>query len=278
MSEKNNSLRHSEAERAGLIEPISPNNHRVARCKAITISVIACLLIALLPLGIIASSMLGAFGPQDINATYESDDLLSVLNKLNLKYLSDQGSNYSSLIELVQEEAQGRLVKDLNYGDFKWNYSDYKLVEAELTEAELQALICEASPFIFWSNQLQVKISKKKSIELSALLKFDRVLNELFPQEKAEVPVSGLKQISIYLQAKPTIYENQLELNTEEIKIGPLQIIENSLLDQNAVYLERVYTIVPELAIHSLHITSRGTMNISMTIPQTVKAEYNVKN
>ncbi len=261
------------ANRTEFIEPIRPNDHKAARRKAIAAGVMVCLLIALIPLGLIAASMLGVFGPENIDADYDQTDLISAVNKLGLKYIAADGSDCDSLLELARKAADADWNQELSYSDFNWTYEDYTLAKVELSESELQALICEASPMAFWTDQLQVKISKKKTIELSALLKFDRVLSELFPVERAELPVSGFKKISVYLQARPSIYENQLELNTEEIKIGPLQIIDNAVLDQNAIYLERIYRVIPDLEIHSLELTSRGTIRLTMTIPHLISAE-----
>ncbi len=263
-----------DANRIEFIEPIKPNDHKAARRRAIALFILICLLIALIPLGLIAASMLGAFGPKSIDAGYNQTDLISAVNKLDLKFISADGSHYKSILELTKKEAGEAWNHDISHADFNWTYDNYTLAKVELSGAELQALICEASPLSLWTDQLQIKVSKDKTIELSALLKFDSVLSELFPQERAELPVSGFKRISVYLQARPSIYENQLELNTEEIKIGPLQIIDNALLDQNAIYLERIYRNVPDLIIHSLELTSRGTVRLTMTIPQSIRAEY----
>ncbi|NLW11445.1 MAG: hypothetical protein GX028_05445 [Clostridiaceae bacterium] len=262
----------------GLLEPISPNDHRAARNRAIAISVLVLLLLSLLPIGLLAASMLGAFGPRDIDGSYEQSDVTAVVAKLGLTYLASDGTKYDNLIALAEHEAQSEWDGSLSYSDFDWTYEEYMQMTIDLTAAELQALICEASPMVFWTDQLQLNILDRSRIEISALLEFDRVLNELFPQERSELPVSGFQQISFYLQAKPSIYENQLKLNTEEIKIGPLQVVENKVLDQNAVYLERIYRTVPDLVIHSLEITSRKTVKITMTIPCLISAEYKGSN
>lgn len=260
--------------RTGIIEPISPNDHKAARRRAIAISVSACLLLLMIPFVLLAASMLGAFGPRDVGGSYEREDLEAIYAKIGLAYTAADGTELHGLVDLVEYEAKSTWNGNMSYSDFIWTYDDYGPVDLELTAAELQALICEASPMAFWTDQLQINVLDNSRVEISALLEFDRVLTELFPLERSELPVSGFRQINFYLLARPNIYENQLELNTDEIRIGPLQVVENKVLDQNAVYLERIYRTVPGLTIHSLEVTNHKTIRISMTIPRRVSAKY----
>src|SRR5690554_5047675 len=138
-------------------EPISPNDHKLAKRRAVLITIFAFLLLISIPLSFIAASMLGRFGAKDISATYGPDDLTSAKQKLGIGFEAVDGSNYNDVLSLAMAEAGEDWDEDTSYSDFIWTYSNYNMLVVEMTAAELQATACEISPLAFWTSQLQFR-------------------------------------------------------------------------------------------------------------------------
>jgi hypothetical protein len=251
--------------------PVTPNSPKADRRRAIMALIICFLLVLSLPAGALVASMLGLFGAENIEASYEDKDLDLTVDRLGVRLLGAR-DEFSSIWDLAQAELPDVPSDELNYNDFTWTYDNYVRNTIELDQSELMALLNEFAPTAFWTQDLQVRLHNDKTIEMSGLLRFGRALDELFAEERPEIPVPGFSKLSFCIRMCAEIYENQLSITLDELKIGVMPITEMVSLEYDSEYIERIYRIIPGLTIHSLELTSRGTIRLDMTMPQIIRA------
>ena len=248
-------------------EKINAGKAKYSRFKLIAFSVASILLIASIPVIYLLHSIIGVDQVRDIDVDYSYEDYLSAVEKLGFEMnfeLQDK--------EILKEfTASSDKSKVSLYKDYEWIYSDYTEKEFELSENEINALMNEMMPLSFWFDNFQIKIQKDGNLEAAGTLLLANIATDLFPQKKEEIPFPLVKRINYYVISTLSIYENQLRINAEDFKTGKISLVSPDMLQYNSEYLEKIYTFVPELIIHSLEITEQQTIYVEASIPQSLQ-------
>ncbi|MDD2262373.1 MAG: zinc ribbon domain-containing protein [Clostridia bacterium] len=213
------------------------------------------------------------FGPKNLGVKYTQMDYQSALAKTGIN-ISFNGLTGQALQDFKDDSKN----QELNIEDYNWEFSDYQQRTFTLSPQEATALLNEIAPDFFWFDDVQVKINPDGTMEGSSRLNVDKILDELFPDLKDEIPseLSTLlpSSVNIYSSGTVSIQNNQLTGNPDVFKIGPVNLPEEYMTDESIEIMgdvfSRIYTIIPGLEIYSLGSDANGNFVFDGLIPQTV--------
>ncbi len=228
--------------------------------------VLGIFIVILVGIGFLAASLFGLLGPKDLGVSYTEKDYQSAIEKIGTK------TTFNGMTDEELREYTIDLKKagtKLSITDYDWEFSDYQEKNFELTPAEATAFLNEVAPGFYWFEGQQINILKDGTVEASGTLLLAKALNELYPDLKDMIPIATPDKLNLYAVGGISISENQLTLNTEELKTGLVSPVSEDMLDENAFYFEALYTSIPGLVIHSLEVNDDGNFEISALIPQT---------
>ena len=224
------------------------------------------LLVLLLVLGWFIASIFGLFGPRDLGVRYTEKDYQSAMAKLGTE-VSFNGMSGDELRNYTKDLKKSG--KQLSIDDYTWTYSDFEEKSFELTPDEATALLNEIAPAFVCFEDAQVKVLANGDVEASGKLLLKKALDVYYPEYKDTAPYNLITDVNLYALGSLEIHENVLTSDTKKFNTGPIGVIPTQTLDDNASYLEVLYTSVPGLVIHSLTVNDEGNFVVDALIPQT---------
>ncbi|MHB1454777.1 MAG: zinc ribbon domain-containing protein [Saccharofermentanales bacterium] len=208
---------------------------------------------------------LSLFKPKNLGISYTQADFNSVVQKLGLHVTADlgNGETYDNMPILTGDATAkpdstitGETLKNkLSYKDYKWEFSNYQPKSVTLTPAEVTAFFNEIAPSFWWFDKTQVKIAPDGTIITSSQADIEKIISELYPDVAEFIPIPLPGSANLYTEGDFSITDNQITMNPEVLKVGPVGVPEKYLqgdnLDALSGFLDRFYTIIPDLQINN---------------------------
>ena len=210
------------------------------------------------------------FKPKDLGVRYTEADYKSAIEKTGISITFDGKTGQT--LEQYKKDSKG---KKLDIKDYNWDFSDYKRETVTLTAAEASALLDNIAPSFWWFKNVQVKALPNGIMEGSSTLDLS-ILDDLIGEKKALIPfdVPKTSKIIIYSKGALSIKENKISASPDVFNVGPFQLSNDVLNDENISIMEeefaKIYTIVPDLKIHSLTADANGNFVFDGTYPHSV--------
>lgn len=209
------------------------------------------------------------FKPKDLGIKYTEADFQSAMDKIGTQ-ITFEGKTGDDL------DAFRKSLKDEEFyiEDYNFELTDYQRKSFTLTPQEATALLNEVAKGFWWFEDVQVKVLPDGSMEGSSKADIAKLKKELYSDVAGNIPIPLPDSLNIYSKGKLSITNNHLEAQPEEFDLGPIEL-PNQYKTQGAVqtvsgYLERIYTVVPELEIISLTADEDGNFVFDGVIPQKV--------
>jgi len=215
--------------------------------------------------------------PRDLGMRYTQADFDSALDKTGLK-IDFLGKNTDELTDFVNQNKGEKLA----LADYDIKFSDYQEKSFELTLAEANAFVNEIAPNFTWFDKVQMKILPDGRTAGSYHVDFRKVKDEIIPDVAGMIPPEISKYLpdafNLYLEGSMKIVENEVQVpeKLDVIDVGPVSL-KPLLKDvdepaRGAVFdvAERIYKMIPDLNIHLLEFTDKGTIQFSGNIPTLV--------
>ncbi|MHB8962393.1 MAG: zinc ribbon domain-containing protein [Saccharofermentanales bacterium] len=205
------------------------------------------------------------FKPKNLGISYTQADFNSVVQKLGLHITADlgNGETYDNMPILTGDSTtkpdstitDETLKNKLSYKDFNWEFSNYQPKSVTLTPAEVTAFFNEIAPSFWWFDKTQVKIAPDGKIITSSQADIEKILSDLYPDVAEFIPIPLPGSANLYTEGDFSITDNQITMDPEVLKLGPIgvptQYLQGENLDSFSSYLDRFYTIIPDLQINS---------------------------
>lgn len=208
---------------------------------------------------------LSLFKPKNLGVSYTQADFNSAVQKLGLHITADlgNGETYDNAPILTggtdtkpdSTITDGTLKNKLSYKDYNWTFSNYQPKSVTLTPSEVTAFFNEIAPSFWWFDKTQVKIAPDGTIITSSQANIKKIIDELYPDVAEYIPIPLPGSANLYTEGDFSITDNQIAMTPEVLKVGPVGIPEKYLqgdnLDAFSSYLDRFYTIIPDLQINN---------------------------
>jgi hypothetical protein len=212
------------------------------------------------------------FKPKNLGISYTQSDFNSVVQKLGLHITADlgNGETYDNMPILTGDASakpdstisDATLKNKLSYKDFNWEFSNYQPKSVTLTPAEVTAFFNEIAPSFWWFDKTQVKIAPDGTIITSSQADIEKILSDLYPDVAEYIPIPLPGSANLYTEGDFSITDNQITMNPEVLKLGPIgvptQYLQGENLDTFSSYLDRFYTIIPDLQINNAGVEGSG--------------------
>lgn len=251
---------------AGAPQPYAPP---IKRKGHVGLWITIIILLSVIAAGVWFVCSIFAFKPKDLGVTYTDADYQSALAKTGVEITFD-GMSGEAL------EAYKDTLGDtkLNIQDYKWEFSDFQPKSFTLTPAEATAFLNEIAPAFWWFDNLQVKAYPDGTMEGSSTADIARLKTDLYSDVAAQVPIPLPDNVNIYSKGVIGIANNRLTGNPQAFEVGfvplPNEYMIPESVDIMASYFERIYTIIPGLAINTLTSDGGGNFVFDGVIPQQV--------
>jgi len=238
------------------------------------------LFLFLLVIGLGLAWLMGKFTlikPKDLGVRFTEADYASAVQKAGLS-VSFDGKTGKEL-EQYKKANKG---KKLAIEDYEWTFSDVRRETLTLTPSEASALLSNIAPSFWWFSNVQVKaypdgtMEGSSQLDLAGMLK--TMLGEDIEIEGLDIPGFLKTKVNVYSKGKLTVRENEISAEPESFKVGPMDLMNNVLLEPEDIreaedYLSHIYKIVPNLTIHSLTTDAKGQFVFDGTYPHSVSVK-----
>jgi len=210
-------------------------------------------------------SLFGMIGSKNLGVQYTEADYQSAMGKIGTDIIFE-GKSGTDLRDLSKELK--KTGEKLPIADYEWKHSDYQEKSFTLTSEEASAFLNEVAPAIWWFEDQQIHVLPDGEIEASGTALLKKAMNDLYPELVQMIPFPMFDKVNLYAKGRISIKENQLDLQADTFKTGPIEGISAKMLNENAYYFEKLYTSVPGLIIHSLEVNRSGEIEVDALIPQ----------
>ncbi len=228
--------------------------------------IVVIILLAVLGAGIyFVLSLFGIIGSKNLGVKYTEADYKSAMKKIGTE-VTFEGKSGTDLRDFTK--GLKKTGEKYPIADYEWKHSDYQEKSFELTSEEASAFLNEVAPAIWWFEDQQIHVLPGGEIEASGTALLKKAINDLYPELEEVIPFPMFEKVNLYAKGRISIKENQLDLQADTFKTGPIEGISAQILNENANYFESLYTSVPGLIIHSLEINDNGKIKIDALIPQ----------
>ncbi len=239
--------------------------------------VVLFLFLAIVGAGLFVYAKFAWAPPRDLGIRYTQADFDSAMGKIGLQ-VDYKGMDSDELTQYIDDHQGEKLLLDT----YNWQFSDYQEKQFKLTAEEATAFANEIAPLLTWFDDVQIKTYSDGHSAGSYKVHFDKIKDELIPDVADNIPkaVSDLlpDTFNLFTEGSFEIKENNIvvpdQLDRLEVGVVPLLPVIGDLSDsdRSAVYdyVERIYTQIPELMIHSLKINQSGDFEVSAYMPTKV--------
>ncbi|KKU57960.1 MAG: hypothetical protein UX81_C0027G0002 [Parcubacteria group bacterium GW2011_GWA2_47_12] len=204
------------------------------------------------------SALFGADKPRDLGVVYASEDFDSFVKKTGVKFET--------------------LPPDTTGAD-SLRFSGVKAIDISFSSAEITANLNQKKWKYYPVSQTQVKINEDGTVEVSGVLRTDRLAQYAAVQGFSAEDQNTLDKYLKYFPSNPPFYvrgtvevrDNQVTLNISEARLGRLAAPQ-SLLGRDEVisavedFIEDRINFVPNLHLDVLNFGG-GNMNVDGTYP-----------
>ncbi len=246
------------------------------------------LVVLLAILGFIAYFVATTFfgGPKDLGIRYTQKDYNNVIQKLGIHITADlgNGETYDNKDILAGDDSatgykssansSSVTIKDLNFKDFNWEFSNYVHKTITLSDVEATAFFNEIAPSFWWFKDTQVKINPDGTILTSSSANIDKMKKTLYSDVADKIPFALPNKVNLYTEGDFGVQNNKITMDPKVMNAGPVPVPKTFTTGDNlavfSTYLERFYTIVPELDIINAGVKD-GQFVFDGTIPTEIK-------
>lgn len=259
------SQQYSQVQYIPVPQPVIPKKK-----KHIGLIIFLVILLALIGAAVwFFGSLLGWLLPRNLGVKYTDADYKSAMNKIGIQ-VDFEGKTGPALEEYKKTLGN----KKLNMNDYNWEFSDYQEKSFTLTPAEATAFLNEVAPGFWWFDNLQVNILPDGTMVGSSTADIARLKTDLYSDISGDIPIPLPDKVNIYGSGVISITDNALVSHPKELDLGTMGLPEKYMTDENveviSSYLERLYTIIPDLNIHSLKADEDGNFAFEGSVPQKV--------
>jgi hypothetical protein len=188
--------------------------------------------------------------------------------------LGTSSADVSSMFISGSDEPAAIEIVDLNFEDFNWEFSKYEHKSITISDVELTAFFNEIAPHFWWFKDTQVKIEKDGRIISSSSVNIKKLKTNLYKDVADKIPFPLPDQINLFTAGGFAVNNNRIEMEFDAIDAGivPVKSILSSGENLNifSFYLERFYTVIPEMSIDFAGIKD-GQFVFEGTIPTEIK-------
>ena len=262
--------------RAATAPPTTPVPAKPRRKRHIGCLIVLLLILALLiGVGYFVAGALWI--PKDLGVRYTQADYDSAVAKIGLS-IDFQGMNDAQLKAFVAANKG----KKFAIADYNIAFSDYQEKTFTLTLKEANAFVNMVAPNFSWFDSLQFKVLPNGNVAGSYRVDFKKFKTELIPDLVDKIPPT-LKSLlpdtfNLYTEGSASIVDNKVvvpeKLARLEVGAIPLQPLIGNLSEADRAtvfgYTERIYNVIPDINIHSLHFNPDGTLFFAGYIPTKV--------
>lgn len=200
-----------------------PKKHRKGLKKLLIFLIV--LVMAVIILGIIFP---GLIWTKNLGVTYTNADYKSILEKLN--YIKDAVPAGNSADE------------------YTYKYGEVKTVDVEFTSEEITAFFNENRPSYYALKNVQVKINDNGTIEASANVDVDYVLNDILGGDysrdeiESEIPALGIlpSHVNLYIKFSGVVTNNKSSAHISAVSVQGVS------LPKNLIYSSEAKSVVNE--------------------------------
>jgi hypothetical protein len=220
---------------------------------------------------LLVATGLGVYGsmswlkPKNLGVKYTQKDYNDVIQKIGMHVSADLGNGEvfdNKEILAGSDDATGYAsadaakklkMKDLSFTNYDWKFTNYQEKSIRVSNVEASAFFNEIAPAFWWFKNTQVKISDDGTIITSSSANIEKMKNDLFGDVADMIPVSLPSKLNLYTEGDFSITDNKISMTPTVMKSGTLSLPENmksgSNLSAFSGYLERFYTVIPDLRI-----------------------------
>jgi len=228
---------------------------------------IAILLSIIVLIGWFVNSLL--FSPKNLGVKYTQADYDSAIEKTGIQTTFDgmSGDELDQYIDSLNGQK-------LNIDDYNWEFTDYQQKSFTLTPSEASALLNGIAPAFWWFDNVQVNVLPDGTMEGSSTLDVKSIMNDLYSDVADQIPISLPQKVNIYSRGAISITDNKLTCDPQTFNIGPIALPEEYMTEESvnviSEYMERIYTIIPDMEINSLTTDTNGNIIFDGVIPQSI--------
>jgi len=223
------------------------------------------LLLLVIIAGLYVYGSMAWFGPKDLGVKYTQKDYNDVVQKLEMHVSADLGNgetfdnkeilagNDDATGYTSTDAAKNLKMKDLSFTNYDWKFSNYQQKSIRVSNVEASAFFNEIAPAFWWFKDTQVKIAADGTIITSSSANIEKMKNDLFGDVAKFIPVSLPNKLNLYTEGDFSITNNKINMTPTVMSSGTLSLPENLKSGSNlrtfSDYLERFYTVIPDLKI-----------------------------
>lgn len=227
------------------------------------------------------------FSPKDLGIRYTQQNYNDVIQKLGIHITADLGNGvtYDNKDILAgDDKATGYMsadnsstivTGDLDFKDYNWEFSKFVKKTITLTDVEATAFFNEIAPSFWWFKDTQVKIMPDGTIVSSSSADIDKMKRNLFSDVANLIPMPLPSKVNLSTDGSFSVIDNKIVMDPKSIKAGPVEVPKTFTTGENlnifSSYLERFYTIIPQLNIVNAGVKD-GQFVFDGTIPTEIKA------
>lgn len=223
------------------------------------------LLLLIIIAGVYVYGSMAWFGPKNLGVKYTQKDYNDVIQKLEMHVSADLGNgetfdnkeilggNDDATGYTSTDAAKNLKMKDLSFTNYDWKFSNYQQKSIRVSNVEASAFFNEIAPAFWWFKDTQVKIAADGTIITSSSANIEKMKNDLFGDVAKFIPVSLPNKLNLYTEGDFSITNNKINMTPTVMSSGTLSLPENLKSGSNlrtfSDYLERFYTVIPDLKI-----------------------------
>ncbi len=214
------------------------------------------------------------FGPKDLGIRYAQADYNNAIQQTGMHITADlgNGQTYDNQEILSGSDtatgytggdgSEAIKIKDLSFKDFDWKFSNYQQKTIRVSDVEATAFFNEIAPAFWWFQKTQVKINPDGTIVTSSSANVGKMKKDLFGDVAGNIPVPIPNSINLYTEGDFSITNNKISMTPTVMTAGNLSLPENMKSGSNLAafsgYLERFYTVIPDLKINKAGLEGSG--------------------
>ena len=252
------------------IEQTNPNPAMMPRKKKghvglwIALSVLFLVIVA----GVYLFATIAWLPPKDLGITYSQKDFNAVMRKIGTHIKVDFGAGESYDNRTILDEkpsvsgtaATGYFslnndvkggskvtIRDLNYKDYKWKFSNYKRKSFALTPVEVSAFFNYIAPGFWWFKNTQI-INEGNVIKTSATVDIKKLKSNLYSDVAGLITFPLPDKANLYTEGQFSITNNKITMVPTVMDIGlisiPIEFRTGANLNSFEDYLTRFFTVL----------------------------------